>query len=366
MPPAPTRLRLLALAGLAGALAGGPAARAGGLKLGATGRLHVDTWDYQRAPDLTEPRRARLGVTGRKGRFDLKFEWDNADNRVGLRDGYLAWRTDAGIFIAGHQKEFFGLEQWASTNSATFIERATPDIFTPARNTGLSYRHIPPGGKAVWGIGVFEERDGRAHQVTDPDYGVTGRYVYLPWRPAPDKLLHLGASLSRRNPGGDQLRFRSRPESRFLPNFVDTGAFPATGATHANLEAAWVNGPLSLQGEWFAVDVDSPARGDPRFTGSYLYASLFLTDDHRPYKRSDAAFDKVNPAGRDGAVELGIRYSDLSLTDAGVAGGDTHAWTLGLNYYLTKRLRIQLNWVSASRPGLGDEEMLGARTVLFF
>jgi len=362
----------------AGMLLGGKArvVRARPWEAKVIGRMHFDGWDFDEDPgvanrigvfeDGREPRRARLGFEAERGKLRLKLEWDHATNELAVKDGTIAWVDGPQGVTVGHHKEYFGLEQWTSTKYTTFIERATPDLFTPARDLGLSYRVNHPAGRLTWGVGLFEERDSLSHQVQDPGHSVTGRVTYLPWRKGEDKLLHVGLGLSFRNPGADEVRFRERPEAHLAPRVVDTGSFPATGVEVLGLEAAWVNGPLSLQGEWMMADLEAPTRGDPRFHGSYLYASWFATGEHRVYKQNGAAFGKVVPKRRSGAVELGIRYSDLDLDDAGVAGGSTDAWTFGVNWYMDAQTRLQVNYGTTDVRGVGEVDMLGVRASVFF
>ena len=55
-----------------------------------------------------------------------------------------------------------------------------------------------------------------------------------------------------------------------------------------------------------------------------------------------------------GAWELGARYSSLDLVDGPVHGGRMHLFTAGVNWYLTRHLRIDGNYILGdvlARPG---------------
>jgi len=43
-----------------------------------------------------------------------------------------------------------------------------------------------------------------------------------------------------------------------------------------------------------------------------------------------------------------LRYSTLDLDDGPTLGGTEHDWTLGANWYLTKYLKLQANYVRAT------------------
>ena len=140
------------------------------------------------------------------------------------------------------------------------------------------------------------------------------------------------------------------------PRYVDTGSFAANNSILVNAEAAWVFGPLSLQGEYFHTTVDRPAGADTaNFDGFYAYASYFLTGEHRPYKRTSGAFDRVKPNhnfglgehGGIGAWEVLLRYSQVDLNDSGLSGGRLNDITGGVTWYLNPNWKIMFNYVYA-------------------
>jgi phosphate-selective porin OprO/OprP len=115
----------------------------------------------------------------------------------------------------------------------------------------------------------------------------------------------------------------------------------------SGVELAGVWGPWSLQGEYLRTDVRRSGRPDQRFPGWYLYGSWFITGGQRNYDPKDGAFDQVKPRGKYGAWELAARYSVLDLEDDPITGGKEENWTLGLNWYADKHMRLMVNWVHA-------------------
>jgi phosphate-selective porin OprO/OprP len=129
--------------------------------------------------------------------------------------------------------------------------------------------------------------------------------------------------------------------------------------TTANLEAALVMGPLSVQSELFATRVDDVGQD---FYGGYVYGSYFLTGENRAYKVSSAAFDRVKPLenfwivntpeGRcvgTGAWELAFRYSFLDITGtADAESGVQNDITLGVNWYWNPYTRMMFNYIHAA------------------
>jgi phosphate-selective porin OprO/OprP len=182
--------------------------------------------------------------------------------------------------------------------------------------------------------------------------------------------LHLGLSVSDREPTGDAVRFRSRPESHLSPRLVDTSGFGADGVTLVDLEGALVVGPFSAQGEYIQASVDSLVGPDPDFDSFYVYGSWFLTGEHRPYKNSAGAFDRLKPrrvlGEGPGAWEIAVRYSTLDLTDSGIEGGELDDVTFGLNWYPYANVRWMLNYVMADLDGTGEGDAIQMRFQIDF
>ncbi len=108
------------------------------------------------------------------------------------------------------------------------------------------------------------------------------------------------------------------------------------------------------------------------FSAFYGYASFFITGEHRKYKTSMAAFDRVKPKknfGKDGgagAFEVGLRYSDIDLDDTDVRGGHLVNISLGVNWYLNPATRFMVNYVLAELRGAGDINIFEIRVQVDF
>ena len=169
--------------------------------------------------------------------------------------------------------------------------------------------------------------------------------------------MHLGLSLSHGIPSGSgedrTARYRTRPESHLTDDrLVDTGELTIRSQELINVEGAWLNGPFSIQGEYFYVIAD----GDERlnFKGWYLYGSYVLTGEHRAYRRAGGVFGSISPNrpfnpfnGSWGAVELGLRFSSIDLNSGAIKGGGERNITVGLNWYLQRKIRLMVNYVHA-------------------
>lgn len=329
--------------------------------------------------DGTEFRRARIYVAGRI--YDdvvFKVQYDFAGGDADFKDVYIGLRNVpyVGNIRVGHIKEPFSLEAQTSSKYITFMERGLPNALVPGRNTGVMVFDHAFDQRMTWAVGVFRDADSFGDDPGhDGDYSYTGRVTFLPWYAAKGrKLVHLGAAYSHRSPQDRTLRFRERPEAHLAPRFVDTGNFAAKRVDLINLEAAMVHGPWSVQGEYVQAVVDAVNATNVCFQGFYVYASYFLTGEHRVYKRSAGRFDRVKPkknfrwAGDrgPGAWEVAARYSYLDLDNKAVHGGRLQDFTLGVNWYLNPNTRVMWNYVFADLADGGDADIFLMRFQLDF
>lgn len=323
--------------------------------------------------DGTEFRRARILLAAHLyGRLELKAEYDFAGGDAAFKDVFIAWDGVPGLGAVrfGHQKEPFSLEEITSSKYITFLERGLPNLFSPSRNTGVVIQNTAAGERVNWAAGVFREADDTGLGQAEGDFNFTARVTGLPWhQDGGGRLLHLGAAYSRQGAPTGLLRYRQRPEAHLATRFVDTGSFATESQDLLGLEAALVAGPFSLQSEYISAFVDRPpGAADPRFSGYYVQASFFPTGEHRVYKKSSAAFDRLRPKanffdgrGGKGAWELAARFSHLDLEDSNIQGGELDDFTFGVNWYLNPNTRVMWNYVYSDRENTGDAHVFQTR-----
>ncbi|MGD2174750.1 MAG: porin [Candidatus Brocadiaceae bacterium] len=349
------------------------------LKIG--GRIMAD-WAWMSADDEIEDslgeldgdaefRRARFYMSGDiydVVGYKLQIDFASGGDETDIKDAYLSFKklVPGATLKVGHFKEPFSLEELTSSKYITFMERALPvGAFSPSRNMGFQVSDHVMDDRATWAAGVFWDYDSKDDEATYQEgVNLTGRLTYLPYyEDDGEKLVHLGVAGSYRS-SPDRVRFRTRPEVHLADNrWAETSSFEADDVWLGGLEAALVHGPFSVQGEYIMASADSEAMCDPTLDGFYVFASYFLTGEHRPYKTSSGSFSRVKPntnfdgKGGWGAWELAARYSNVDLNDADITdAGELDNVTLGLNWYLNPNMRVMWNYVHASldEADLGD------------
>jgi len=347
------------------------------LKFG--GRLQYDwTWydddeveevGLGEVSDSAEPRRARIYLEGSfNKRISFKVQYDFTGGDADFKDVYLELNQLPVVqnLRFGHFKEPFALNELTSAKYILFIERSLPsEAFAPSRNVGAMVHGTLLDERMTLAGGIFRDTDdfgqtGEFSAAADDEHVFTGRATVLPWyEDKGRRLLHLGGAYSYRHLKGNDnaARFRTRPETHVGPRLVDTnfGPIDIVDAEDVSLfggEIALVCGPFHCQAEYMAAMVESNLRDDPVLDGWYVQAGYFLTGEHRPYKKSEGAFDRVKPLkpydkGGPGAVELKIRFSGIDLEDASLAGGTENNLSFGVNWYLNHNVRIMADLVRA-------------------
>ena len=351
------------------------------------GRVHADAGWFQDHNGVefgsgSHLRRARLGMNGQLWRrWHFKFQYDfTGSGRAGVQDAFMRYEgADGAAVTVGHFKEPLSLEVLTGANNVSFIERSLPSVLAPSRNLGLT-ASLRPAEQILGVIGVFGEgidklSDAEADtRGLDEGWAATGRVVVTPMH-RDGRLLHLGAAVSRRRANdqggthmGTPLRVRQRPEASMTDiRMLDTGAMAdADVVVTRNLEAVWVRGPFSLQGEYLAMTVGrrTPGSVDPVLRGFYVQGSWLLSGESRRYDAASGTLAnprvrRVAGLGGHGAWELLARVSKLDLNDrpdrpGGVLGGEQTNMAAGLTWYPNDNLRFMLNYVKVlvmKRPG---------------
>ena len=263
-----------------------------------------------------------------------------------------------GTLQVGQFQAPMGLDNITSSRDISFMEPAAPlQSMAPGIEAGAQIGKPVFHQRATWALGLFAPGAGSLeYGNASQNFGsAVGRLTCLPdYHPDPDhpadnRLLHLGLSANLLYSASSSVRYRSRPESHIAPFIIDTGDLDANQAATFGLEAAWIKGPLSVQGEFIRSAVGENGVGDLVFYGFYGYASWFLTGESRPYDPVNGCFKRLIPRksvnqGGLGAFEITCRLSHTDLTDGAVQGGRLTMLMAGVNWYLQPHIRWMFNY----------------------
>jgi phosphate-selective porin OprO and OprP len=360
----------------------------------------------QRLDDGANVRRARIGVLGKfMGDWNYALIYDFGGSSDGfastasvggtavgfLPGGALAGVENAYLSYTGF-KPFGGtlaieggvmdlaytLDEASSSNDIPFMERASSGVIA----TNIAAGDFRSAFGARWynstfwaGAYVTGPTTGAIHSAssvnppgTTEQYGVAARAAGQIVS-AKDYSLHIGGDAQwliqpphNLIAGTQTLTLSDRPELRIDPTtLVSTGALAGvSGAQVYSVEAAGTYGPLFFQGEYFWYNVDRNAFAplpSVKFQGGYAEAAYVLTGETRPYNAGLAAYGGIAPAnpfsltgGGWGAWEIAGRFSTIDLNDRlaaanGVAGGRQTVYTLALNWYINRNVRLMFDYL---------------------
>lgn len=253
-------------------------------------------------------RRGRVYVSGNIAEdwaYKVQFNVDGS----GAEDLYLrytGWGKAANVTV-GKQKVPFGLELLESSKDISILERsALTERYAEGRAEGVQV-HGQLANNSTYGIALFA-RD--VDDSNDDEIGVAARYTIAPIV-EDNRVLHFGVA------------------------YKDIADNQALG-----LEAAMTSGPFHVQAEYF----DGEEGSNDDLSGYYIQAGYFFTGETRPY--SKGIFKRPSPNAKGGAWEAVVRLEDGDGSHGDIELGDTDAtaYTVGLNWYAHKNVRLGVNY----------------------
>lgn len=325
-------------------------------------------------------RRGYVTFNTKWGQWSARIENDFA---IGIelkavREFWISHPLAGGDILIGQHKPFRGLEELASSNELSVMERPS---FATAAFGGNIARQFQPG--VFWRrplsktlllqLSAYNAHHGLGQPV-GPGVGTANRLSWIPVN-SPEQLVYFGGSIGYDHfskdaaPGVRSVNYAGRssaggnvvgPSQRIVEVGGDAGQF------FTGLEAAVGVGALHLQSE-VVLTSNEDARGpgrDDQVLSYYGQASYFLTGERKEYQTSKARFGTPHAFRHGwGAVELTARYDSIENLDrrAGAGSGtclanaavavvgaecQTHSYTVGANYYVNPLIRVMFNLVN--------------------
>lgn len=319
------------------------------------------------ATDSFDIRRARPIMEGSLGKyFDFRIMPDFGGGASTLYDAYADLKFSPWFVLRGGKfKTPIGLEQLQNDADLTFMERSLVTDLVPNRDIGFGiYGNLRD--RVAYQIAVLNGAPDGTNIDGDNNDGkdVAGRIFFTPFRGTLLKGVGFGIAAGSGRQDGINFRLPSyKTTGGLVPFFSYTaGTFPSGRRLHYSPQVYYYNGPLSFIAEYAesaqyvsATVAKSLIRREIANHAWQVTGSWVLTGEQKSY-RGVIPRNAVEPGKfplRRGAWELAARYSELQVdpnaftfqfADAGKSARAARAWTIGLNWYLSYFVKIQLNY----------------------
>ncbi|MBR6269613.1 MAG: hypothetical protein IKR30_03470 [Bacteroidales bacterium] len=337
-------------------------------------RIQADFAGFFGAQDYADPigygssiRRARFAV---KGQLDEnwygEFDMDLANGLVELKDAIVRYTGIPNLDLqVGNFKENFSIQRNTTSRYLQFMERPMVcSALAPSRHLGVNAKYAKDwlwasagffeqvvAGEEEWTLTADNNKDfGRG-----AGYSATGKLVIRPLYKMKNASLHIGGAVSYRTPKvtddsyGTYRASARNSTSINRKKYIDTDNLP--GFNHNLLSTVEIAGHwagLRYEGAYIRDDVffnaDAADPNPKHFDGWYAQAGYLLFGGSQRYDANGGKYTRIAPGRSWGDIELCARYEYCNLNNDGVFGGSAEAYTLGLNFWVTDNVKMQINY----------------------
>jgi len=337
-------------------------------------RVQADVASYFGAPSYAD--KIGNGVSIRRARFAVKgqmdenwygeFDMDLANGLVELKDaivrytGLPNWEIQVGNF-----KENFSIQRNTTSRYLQFMERPMVcSALAPSRHFGFNVKYAKDwfwGSAGIFGPELAGSEEWGYIADNNKDFGynagmsLTGKVVFRPLYKKENSSLHIGGALSYRTPKVSAEKYGTYRASARNSTSINRKKYLDTndlaGYDHNLLwtvelaghykglryEAAYIQDNVK-----FAADAADPA--PKKFWGCYAQAGYLLFGGSQRYDANGGKYTKIKPGKKWGDIELCARYEYCNLNSGMVFGGAAEAYALGINYWVTNNVKMQVNY----------------------
>lgn len=345
------------------------------------GYTHFDGRFFEESPTNTAPgadtfffRRIRPIFEGTlAGVVDFRIMPDFAGSTLVVQDAYanLRYIPEAQLQF-GKYKGPVGLERLQSATAMWFVERALPTQLVPNRDLGVMLQGVVGEGvfnyQVAWMNGVTDA--GSADADTGDDKDLVARVFFSPFQDAGiESLQGLGfgfASTYGReegNPGS----YRASGQQTFFAYRADVRQRGVR--TRYSPQAYWYWGPVGLLAEYVqsSTGLSRPGVSDIRADNSAWqvavgwaltgenesYRGLWPSSSFEPWSSSFGAFELI---ARFSQLKVDHSVFDSNFADPVVNAESAQLWSVGMNWYLNRFVKLALNYDNTSFRNYGGNQ----------
>jgi phosphate-selective porin OprO/OprP len=287
-----------------------------------------------------------------------------------IQDAYVDATVQPWLkFRAGKFKGPVGLERLVSDTDIEFYERSLVTNLVPNRDVGAQVFGDLWGGVVSYAGGIFNgvPDGGSADVDTDNHREFEGRVFLSPFRQTRVAALQ-GFGLGLAGTSGREIGTASAPgvaafkdsaQQTFFRYRSDGTAAGTTVAAgdHSRIspQANYYWGPFGAWGEYVlsSQDVKRGTVVDTLDNSAWQVAATYVLTGEKASYRAVAPLHAFNPRQRAwGAIEIAARYHRLNVdksafplfADPASSPSGAQAWTLGINWYANRNVKIVLNY----------------------
>ena len=333
--------------------------------------------------------------------FDFLFVPDFAPNSgPQIYDAYVNYRYRPGLqFQAGKCKTPLGLEQLAADRDILFNERSLATGLVPNRDVGFELHGNLSDGRLSYAAGIFNgTTDGGNSGNVDfaEDRAFIGRLFFQPFKQSSTAALPgvgfgvagsyetMSATNTAGLPattGGSLPGYFTDGQQQFFAYKPGGNALVVAEDNHWRLspQGYYYYGPFGLLGEYVISDQKVKRAGVAPFSSAHLQNTAWeisvgwvLTGEDAAYAGGVVPRHPFNPAsGAWGAWQLVGRYAELNLdsdafplyADPAISARSASAWSVGLNWYLNRNVRVNTSFSHTVFDGGGGAGTSAPATV---
>jgi phosphate-selective porin OprO/OprP len=316
-------------------------------------------------------RRARPIFTGTVFRdFDFNFTPDFGGTTVQIFDAFLNYRYNAALQLeAGKFKSPVGLEALQADTWTSFNERSIATDLAPNRDIGVELHGELFSGIASYAAGIFDgtpDYNGTTvNQDSDDDKAFAGRIFFQPWKTTKVNALRgfgFGVAGSYEDDRGTASDLTPGYRTDGQQNLFTYAAGVVANGAHWRIspQGYYYYGPFSLLGEYIVSDQEvsrttAPlVSADLQNTAWEVSAGWVLTGENASYNGITPRHPFNPRDGQWGAWQIVARYADLDIDNTAFApaalfatagsASEAKAWSVGLNWYLNRDVRINASF----------------------
>jgi phosphate-selective porin OprO/OprP len=333
--------------------------------------------------------------------FDFLFVPDFAPSSgPQVFDAYVNYKYSPALqFQAGKFKAPLGLEQLVQDRDMLFNERSLATDLVPNREVGFEVHGDLFNGRVSYAAGIFNgTSDGANSGNVDfaDDRAFVGRLFFQPFNKSSTPALQgfgFGVAGSYEtmsttnttglpsNTGGSLPGYFTDGQQQFFAYKPADNAVVVAEDNHWRLspQGYYYYGPFGLLGEYVVSDQKVKRSGVAPVGAAHLdntawevTASWVLTGEDAAYVGGVVPRHPFNPAdGGWGAWQLVGRYAELDIdpaafplfADPATSARSASAWSVGLNWYLNRNVRVDTSFSHTAFSGGGGAGTSAPATV---